>query len=49
VDSLRGKSAAEARSLLLAVPGLAGSARVEITPEWAPRAYQVEVTVAPPK
>lgn len=48
-DRLRGKSSAEARSVLESLTGLAGSPRVEISPAWAPRAYRVEVTVSAPK
>jgi len=48
-DRLRGKSSAEARSLLEGLNTLAGSPRVEINPAWAPRAYRVEVTVSAPK
>ena len=48
-DQLRGKSAAEARSLLTRLDGLAGSPRIDISPTWAPRAYRVEVAVAAPR
>jgi hypothetical protein len=29
--------------------GLAGASRIEISPEWATRAYRVEVAVAAPR
>ena len=48
-DRLRGKSSAEARSVLESFPGLAGAPRVEISPAWAPRAYRIEVAVSAPK
>lgn len=46
---LRGKSYDEAVEALRSVQGLAGPARVEVTPVWAPRAYRVDVAVAAPK
>jgi hypothetical protein len=49
VDRLRWKSPAEARSILSQVDGLSGSPRVDVTPQWASRAYRVEVTVQAPK
>jgi hypothetical protein len=49
VEQLRWKSAAEARSILARIDGLNGSPRIDITPEWASRAYRVEVSVQSPK
>jgi hypothetical protein len=49
VDRLRWKSPAEARSILSQVDGLSGQPRIDVTPEWASRAYRVEVTVQAPK
>jgi hypothetical protein len=50
VDRLRWKSPAEARAILSRVEGLSGGAsRIEVTPDWALRAYRVEVTVQAPK
>ncbi len=43
-EQLRGKSSAEASSLLTKMDGLAGPSRVELSPSWAPWAYRVEVT-----
>lgn len=48
-ERLRWKSSAEARSVLRDVPGLSGAPRIEISPNWVPRAYRVEVAVAIPK
>ncbi|MCC7103985.1 MAG: baseplate J/gp47 family protein [Chloroflexi bacterium] len=48
-SAVRGKSADEARDVLRTLPGLAGPARVEVVPNWAPRAYRVRVDVAAPK
>ena len=48
-ERLRGKSSNEARGLLESFPGLAGTPRVEISPNWAPRAYRIEIQVAAPK
>jgi hypothetical protein len=49
VDQLRWKTPADARNILSRVDGLSGAARIELSPEWAPRAYRVEVTVQAPK
>jgi len=49
VDKLRWKSPAEARSILAKTDGLAGAPRIEISPDWALRAYRVEVSVQAPK
>jgi hypothetical protein len=49
VDQLRWKTPADARAILSRVDGLSGAARIELSPEWAPRAYRVEVTVQAPK
>jgi hypothetical protein len=46
---LRGKSGAEARSILQGLAGVAGSPRIDVSPPWAPRAFRVEVAVAAPK
>ena len=46
---LRGKSSAEAQSILESLPGVAGSPRIELSPPWAPWAYRVEVGVSAPK
>ncbi|MBA2446569.1 MAG: baseplate J/gp47 family protein [Chloroflexi bacterium] len=44
-EQLRGKTPAEARSLLARFDSLAGAPRIDISPPWAPRAYRVEVAV----
>ena len=49
VEAIRWKTISEARAALARVDGLTGSPRIEIAPEWAPRAYRVEVSVAAPK
>lgn len=49
VEELRWKSPAEARSILASFDGLDGAPRIELSPEWAPRAYRVEVSVLAPK
>lgn len=49
VDRLRWKSPAEARAILSRTEGLSGAPRVEISPDWALRAYRVEVAVQAPK
>jgi len=49
VDRLRWKSPAEARAILARVDGLSGAARIDVSPEWANRAYRVEVSVLAPK
>ena len=49
VDQLRWKTPADARAILSRVDGLSGAARIELSPDWAPRAYRVEVTVQAPK
>jgi len=49
VDKLRWKSPAEARAILSKVDGLSGTPRIEISPEWALRAYRIEVSVMAPK
>jgi hypothetical protein len=49
VQQLRWKSPAEARTILSRTEGLSGAPRVELSPDWAPRAYRVEVTVQAPK
>ena len=49
VEQLRWKSPAEARAILSRADGLSGAARIELSPDWAPRAYRVEVTVQAPK
>jgi hypothetical protein len=49
VEQLRWKSAADARAILSKVDGLAGAPRIDISPEWASRAYRVEVAVQAPK
>lgn len=49
VEAIRWKTASEARAALARLDGLTGSPRIELSPEWAPRAYRVEVSVAAPK
>jgi hypothetical protein len=49
VDKLRWKSPAEARTILSKVDGLSGTPKIEISPDWALRAYRVEVSVQAPK
>src|SRR5262249_24012648 len=49
VDKLRWRSPAEARSILSKIDGLSGVPRIVLSPDWAPRAYRVEVTVQAPK
>jgi len=49
VDRLRWKSPAEARAILSRTEGLSGAPRIEISPDWALRAYRVEVSVQAPK
>jgi hypothetical protein len=48
-SELRGRSRAEARSILQDFDGVSGPPRVEVSPPWAPRAFRVEVAVAAPK
>jgi hypothetical protein len=50
VEQLRWKSPAEARAILARAEGLNGQPpKIELTPDWAPRAYRVEVSVLAPK
>ncbi|MGE3912572.1 MAG: hypothetical protein AB7K36_24640, partial [Chloroflexota bacterium] len=49
VEQLRWKSPTEARAILSKVDGLSGVPRIELSPDWAPRAYRVEVSVLAPK
>jgi hypothetical protein len=49
VEQLRWKSPAEARAILGRIEGLSGAPRIDLTPDWAPRAYRVEVSVLAPK
>lgn len=49
VEAIRWKTTSEARAALARLDGLTGDPRIELTPEWAPRAYRVEVSVAAPK
>jgi len=49
VERLRWKSPAEARTVLSRVEGLSGVQRIELSPDWALRAYRVEVSVQAPK
>jgi hypothetical protein len=49
VEKLRWKSPAEARAVLSRTDGLSGAPRIEISPDWALRAYRVEVSVQAPK
>jgi len=49
VDKLRWKSPAEARAILARTDGLSGSPRIDLSPDWALRAYRVEVAVQQPK
>jgi hypothetical protein len=48
-EQLRWKSPTEARTILARTDGLAGAPRIDLSPEWAPRAYRVEVSVLAPK
>ncbi|MCC6177131.1 MAG: baseplate J/gp47 family protein [Chloroflexi bacterium] len=48
-EQLRWKPLSEARSILSRTDGVAGSPRIEMSPEWALRAYRIEVTVQNPK
>ena len=48
-EQLRWKTPAEARQILARSDGLSGAPRIEVSPEWAPRAYRVEVSVLAPK
>jgi hypothetical protein len=48
-EQLRWKSPAEARAILARTDGLSGAPRIELSPDWAPRAYRVEVSVLAPK
>ncbi|MCC7366806.1 MAG: baseplate J/gp47 family protein [Chloroflexi bacterium] len=51
VEQLRWKSPSEARAILSRIDGLSPSnaPRVDLSPDWAPRAYRVEVTVQAPR
>jgi hypothetical protein len=49
IEQLRWKSPAEARAILGRIEGLSGAPRIDLTPDWAPRAYRVEVSVQAPK
>ncbi|MDP8922575.1 MAG: baseplate J/gp47 family protein [Chloroflexota bacterium] len=49
VEAIRWKTTAEGRAALARIDGLTGTPRIELTPEWAPRAYRVEVSVAAPR
>lgn len=49
VERLRWKTPAEARAILAAYDGLTGAPRIDLSPEWAPRAYRVEVSVLAPR
>ena len=49
VEAIRWKTIPEARASLARMEGIAGSPRIELTPEWAPRAYRTEVSVAAPR
>jgi len=48
-EKLRWKTPAEARNILATYDGLSGAPRIDLSPEWAPRAYRVEVSVLAPK
>jgi len=48
-EQLRWKSPAEVRAILARTDGLSGAPRIDLTPDWAPRAYRVEVSVLAPK
>jgi hypothetical protein len=48
-EQLRWKSPAEARAILARTDGLSGAPRIDLSPDWAPRAYRVEVSVLAPK
>jgi hypothetical protein len=48
-EAIRWKTISEARAALARVDGLTGNPRIELSPEWAPRAYRVEVSVVAPK
>ena len=48
-EQLRWKSPAEARAILARTDGLSGAPRIDLSPDWAPRAYRVEVAVLAPK
>ena len=49
VEKLRWKSPAEARAILTRTDGVSGAPRIDLSPDWAPRAYRVEVAVQAPK
>jgi hypothetical protein len=48
-EQLRWTSPSEARSILTRTDGLSGAPRIDLSPDWAPRAYRVEVSVMAPK
>lgn len=47
--ALRGKTEQEALAYLQRIGGLAEAPRINISPDWAPRAFRVDVAVAGPK
>ncbi|MBI4491245.1 MAG: baseplate J/gp47 family protein [Chloroflexi bacterium] len=48
-EALRGKSPEEARAILAGLQGLASSPKLELSPQWATRAFRVSVEVAAPR
>jgi hypothetical protein len=49
VEQLRWTSPSQARAVLTRTDGLSGAPRIELSPDWAPRAYRVELSVLAPK
>jgi len=48
-DALRGSTPQDARAYLARISGLAEPPAVEVTPNWAPRAFRIDVVVRGPK
>jgi hypothetical protein len=48
-EAVRWQTVPDARAALARIDGIAGSPRIEVSPDWAPRAYRVEVSVAAPR
>ncbi len=49
LQALRGRSAQDAQAYLARMKGLAEAPRVQISPDWAPRAFRIDLTVLPPR
>lgn len=48
-EQVRWKTRGEAQTLLTRVEGVSGVPRIDLSPDWAPRAYRIEVSILAPK